>query len=331
MTADPTPKGSIDVHAHLLPKRAADALGRPGELHVDTRDDTVLLTLRGRRITLPRALVDESALVAAAERRGVTQSVASPPPFAYAYDLDAQAALRWSMALNDASLQVQSESAGRVLAVVTLPMHQPEAAAKEVARCAEAGAAAVTIATHPGVWIDDPSLDPVWRAAADHDLPVMLHPHHVDGRYGDETHHLRNTVGNPFETSYAQARLVFSGWLARHPDVRLLLSHGGGALTALVGRWTHAARYRPGVSIAADGWPSRFTYDTIVFDDRVLRSLIDIVGPDRVAYGTDVPFDMADATTAFDIAERHPTHTSTIMRTAAQRWLHGDDQRGEEG
>lgn len=336
MSGPPLAAGAIDAHGHLLPQRlSAHVRSNPlldaEAFAVETQGPSAILRLFGKRMTLPVALVDSDAMLRAAEQRGVSVTVAAPPPFAYAYDQDANVALAWASALNDALLEAHHEHPDTLLIAATLPMHHPVLAAGEVARVAGLGAAALSIATHPGTWIDDPSLDPVWHAAAQHDLPVILHPHHVDGRYGDETHHLRNTVGNPFETAYAQARLVFSDWLTRHPDVRLLLSHGGGALVALVGRWNHAAQQRRGITLGDEAWLRRFSYDSIVFDERVRGSLIDLVGADRVAYGTDAPFDMADPISAHELSASYPHHAPQLTRGTAYHWLHGRAERGEEG
>jgi len=43
-------------------------------------------------------------------------------------------------------------------------------------------------------------------------------------------------VGWPTETALCVGRLIFSGLFERHPDLRLVLAHGGGALAMLIGR-----------------------------------------------------------------------------------------------
>jgi aminocarboxymuconate-semialdehyde decarboxylase len=37
-----------------------------------------------------------------------------------------------------------------------------------------------------------------------------------------------------------------------------------------------------------------FMFDTVIFDERSLRFLLDLAGPDALVFGTDLPFDMAD-------------------------------------
>ena len=101
----------------------------------------------------------------------------------------------------------------------------------------------IEIATHiAGVELDDRRLDPFWERAEQLRVPILVHPHDPLGadRMGD--YYLRNLVGNPVETALAGARLIFGGVLERYADLRIILSHGGGALPQLIGRLQHGLR-----------------------------------------------------------------------------------------
>jgi aminocarboxymuconate-semialdehyde decarboxylase len=79
--------------------------------------------------------------------------------------------------------------------------------------------------------------------------------------------------------------------LDRHPDLRILLAHGGGALPALRGRLAHEQTFHPpGRDVLAA--MRRFHVDTVVHDVDVLRGLVAFFGPERVVCGSDYPFDM---------------------------------------
>ena len=92
--------------------------------------------------------------------------------------------------------------------------------------------------------------------------------------------------------------MTMAGVMERHPGLRVLLAHGGGALLALRGRLRHAhsfqrearaelarvaARLDPALSLR-HRHPRR----------RRTRALVDLAGPERVLLGSDYPFDMAD-------------------------------------
>jgi len=78
-----------------------------------------------------------------------------------------------------------------------------------------------------------------------------------------------------------------------HPNLKIVLAHGGGAITALRGRLQHAQTFKPpGRDVI--GAIRCFHFDTVVFDAGVLRALVDFAGPERVLLGSDYPFDMGD-------------------------------------
>ena len=135
-------------------------------------------------------------------------------------------------------------------------------------------------------------------------------------------YHLQNLVGNPAETALAGARLLFGGVLERHPELRVILSHGGGALPYLAGRLRHGWEVRAECKVRAtaplDGL-GRLYYDTIVFDPRALRYLVETVGASQVVLGTDYPFDMAEDRPLALVRESglDPADADTILTNGA--------------
>ena len=113
-----------------------------------------------------------------------------------------------------------------------------------------------------------------------------------------DEHYLWNLVGNPLETTIAAAHLIMAGTMSRHPRLRVLLAHGGGAIVSLAGRIRHGQQTvvaaGPVPAEPADALVRRFLFDTVTHDPRLLRSLVEAVGSDRVLLGSDYPFDMAD-------------------------------------
>ena len=91
------------------------------------------------------------------------------------------------------------------------------------------------------------------------------------------------------ETAVTAAHMVMAGVMERHPELRVLLAHGGGALLALRGRLRHATSFQPQARSrlreAFDDSLRRFYYDTVTFDGDLLRALVDYVGAERVLLG----------------------------------------------
>ena len=90
-------------------------------------------------------------------------------------------------------------------------------------------------------------------------------------------------MANPLETATTAAHMVVAGVMERHPELRVLLAHGGGALLAVRGRMRHAHGFQPQARSRLRESPEdsirRFYFDTLTHDDALLRALIDYVGP----------------------------------------------------
>jgi aminocarboxymuconate-semialdehyde decarboxylase len=184
----------------------------------------------------------------------------------------------------------------------------------------ELGLVGVEIGTCVGdVMLDDPSFEPFFAVAEELQTPILLHPYmNMISPPGPdlEGFHLANVVGNPMETFAAAARLIVGGVLDRHPGLRVQLVHAGGAFPFQLGRLDHAYEVRDDTKATAQRLPSsyldNFLFDTITFEPRALDFLIELVGPERVLFGTDLPFDMAD-TSARDLADRVETGVASLV------------------
>jgi aminocarboxymuconate-semialdehyde decarboxylase len=136
-----------------------------------------------------------------------------------------------------------------------------------------------------------------WAAAEETGALVFVHPTTRGfGIAALDDYYLWNAVGNPLETTVTAAHLVLAGVLEAHPRLRVLLSHGGGAILALRGRLRHAHGFQPDARSRLSESPldsiRRFHVDTVTHDADLLRAAIDFLGADRVLLGSDYPFDM---------------------------------------
>ncbi|POY76315.1 hypothetical protein BMF94_0510 [Rhodotorula taiwanensis] len=101
-----------------------------------------------------------------------------------------------------------------------------------------------------GKGLDDPEMEPVYRALSSAGLIVFVHPHYgVENAFGeqDNGHVLALGLGFPLETTIGIARLILAGVLDRHPDLKLLLAHSAGALPALSSRLASCITHDPHV------------------------------------------------------------------------------------
>ncbi|MCB0763677.1 MAG: amidohydrolase family protein, partial [Flavobacteriales bacterium] len=93
--------------------------------------------------------------------------------------------------------------------------------------------------------------------------------------------------------------MIFSGLLERLPKLRVAFAHGGGSFPSTIGRIEHGFQVRPDLCAVDNGvnpreYLGRFWIDSLVHDPKVLQYVVDLMGADRVALGTDYPFPLGE-------------------------------------
>ena len=295
---------TIDVHSHFVPSEFVRA-AMAGEAFDGVRaerasDDTLHLVHRqGYRYPVPPAFWNVQARLEAMDELSTQVAILSPPPtlFFYWADDDIADYCTW---MNDAVAAACAQAPERLRGLATLPLTDPDAAVAELGRVGELGLVGAEIGPHvEGVALDDTELVDVLAAADTADVPLLIHPYYVGAAPGLDAYYLTNLVGNPLQTTVCATRLILSGVLDRLQSLNTMLVHAGGSLPYQIGRIDRGAAVRSEITAprsAPSAYLHRFTYDTITHSEQALRFLLDLVGPDRVAFGTDFPFDMGAGT-----------------------------------
>jgi aminocarboxymuconate-semialdehyde decarboxylase len=293
-----------DFHAHVIvPEITRDAAPSEGwRPHVYREDGAQVVELGGRPIrSAVGEFVDVERIVEAQESAGIERTVLCPWIPLLFYEAEPEAGLRRCRIQNDALAALVRAQPERLAALGAVPLQDPESAAGEVELLMDRGelVGVEVAASVRGDYLGDDRFEPFWAVAERSGALVFVHP----TTRGFEVPALRdyylwNSVGNPFETTIAAAHMVMAGVLERHPGLRVLLAHGGGALVALRGRLRHAHSFQPQARARLRESPKesirRFHFDTVTHDPQLLRALVEFAGPERVLLGTDYPFDMGD-------------------------------------
>jgi aminocarboxymuconate-semialdehyde decarboxylase len=130
--------------------------------------------------------------------------------------------------------------------VASPPMNDPDAALVETRRAMnDLGACGVQVFTNVnGVPLTSPELLPLFDLMAEYDRPIWLHPARgasVSDYKTEETSlfEIWWTLGWPYETSVAMARIVFAGLFDKHPNLKIITHHMGGMIPYFEGRVGH--------------------------------------------------------------------------------------------
>jgi aminocarboxymuconate-semialdehyde decarboxylase len=293
----------VDSHAHVIvPEILRDAGPREEwRPRVWWEDGAQIVELDGRPIrSAVNEFVNVDAILAREAEVGVEAVLLCPWVPLLFPGVAPAAALERCRIQNYALAAIAGARPGRVAALGAVPLQDPALAAAELEAVLDAGLAGVEVpASVGGAYLGEPRFEPFWEAAASAGALVFIHPTtrgFADPAFAE--HYLWNTVGNPLETTICAAQMTMAGVMERHPDLRVLLAHGGGALPALRGRLSHSHTFQPD-AMARLGEPPeesirRFYFDSVTHDAELLGALVGFAGADHVLLGTDYPFDMAD-------------------------------------
>ncbi len=296
----------IDVHSHVVPKAMLDAIEKdPARYHmrIETHGEKRRIVREGGN-TFPifKEFYDPEAKLAGMDRKGLDVSIISTAPTVFFYWLDADTGLAASRIINDGIAKMVAAKPERLKGMATLPMQHPDAAVAELERAVKNhGFRAVELGTCvEQEQLADPRFRPVLRRARELKVFVFAHPYSFTPWCGMENYYLRNLIGNPLHSTIMAANLMFSGALDELRGLKICLAHGGGYVPYQIGRFAHGHKVRKETRAQTKTSPydflRRFYYDALTHDARALRYLIDLVGADRVAIGTDAPFDMGEET-----------------------------------
>jgi aminocarboxymuconate-semialdehyde decarboxylase len=295
----------VDAHAHVIVPEicrdaAPDESWRPRVYRDDNGAQVVEVDGRPIRSAIGE-FVDVEAILSAQDEAGVDRIVLSPWVPLLWYDVDPAEALRRGRIQNEALTGLVRAHGERVAALGTVPLQNPPLAVRELERLMDEGVLSgiEVAASVRGAYLGDERFELFWEAVERTGALVFIHPttRGFDAEAFRE-YYLWNTVGNPLETTVTAAHMVMAGVMERHPDLRVLLAHGGGAVLALRGRLLHAHGFQPQARSRLSESPEeslrRFFYDTVTHDPELLRALVEFAGAERVLLGSDYPFDMGD-------------------------------------
>ena len=297
------PWRTIDVHCHLLtpaveelvaghPRKVAEAAASlesmgPDSANVNAR---MVASLLPKLTTLAERLCDMDAM-------GIDVQAVSPTPTQYYSWAEPELAELIADRHNEAIARLCDTAPSRFVGFGAVSMQHPERAALQLETLMrERGFKGVEISTLVNnTDIADRRFDSFWSKADELGAVVFIHPWGTTLGARLAEHYLVNTVGQPLETTLCLSKLIFGGTLDRHRKLKIIAAHGGGYLPLYAGRPDHARAVREevrGCECRPSDYLKRIWFDSLVYEPRSLKRLIDQVGINQVVLGTDYPFDM---------------------------------------
>jgi predicted TIM-barrel fold metal-dependent hydrolase len=297
----------IDAYCHLMPRAYADRLAA-------ITDAPAAANIRNRIAGIP-SMVDLDLRFRQMDEFGddYRQIVSLPaPPIE---DLgDPRRCREMARLANEGLAELVERHPDRFEGfVAALPMNDVEGTIEEIDHAiGTLGAAGVQIYTHVnGHPLDEQRFDPFWAKMADADRMIWVHPSR-NASWADyptesfSRYEIWWVFGWEYDTAAFMARVVFSGVLERHPELKILIHHGGSMVPHFAGRvgpgWDQlGSRTPPDRHEEVEHHPlsrrpldyfKMFYADTAMFGaGHALRCSLEFFGAERVLFASDTPFD----------------------------------------
>ena len=294
----------IDLHCHYAnPDAAAKVADRnPGQYEPSVKFANALTRETNVRQMQERAprLSSIEVRLKDMDRMGVDIQAVSPAPQQTYYWTEPGEGQALARMVNERLAEIVAKWPDRFVALGTVPLQDPGLAVSELTYCVKTlGMRGVEInPSVNGMDLTDPrlSLEGFFRKAQELDIVIFMHP--IGFTQGERLvdHYFNNVIGNPLETTVAASHLIFDGVLERHPKLKIVLPHAGGYLAHYWARMDHAWKARADCRVKIKRKPTSYLeklyFDTITFDQTMLRQLVQRYGAEHVVLGTDYPYDM---------------------------------------
>jgi 2,3-dihydroxybenzoate decarboxylase len=241
---------------------------------------------------------------------------------------DTSVAIANARKANDYLAEQVAKRPDRYSGFAHLALQDGHAAADELSRCVTTfgfKGALINGNTH-GIYLDDPSIEPLWERAQDLGVPLYLHPGDpvsqmpvLDGHKGLK----RATWEWTVETGSHALRVVFGGVFDKYPRATFVLGHLGETLPYLLWRFDSRAKL---YGLKFERTPSRYIRENMavtlsgMYSREPLLCALAALGEDRVMFSADYPFESAAEAGAFmDEVELSPAQREAVAFGNASR------------
>jgi aminocarboxymuconate-semialdehyde decarboxylase len=291
----------VDAHSHFSPRAVIEQLQRsPSSFpHITLNDlggGRFTFTFPDAQPTRPMAprLWDVEAGHHWLDDQRIDAHVVGAWADVFGYTLPPDEAAGWCRFMNEATLEAL-RGQQRFIPLAAVPIQSGPHASRELEAAYAMGYRGLTIGTFaPGLDLDHPDLQPLWSTAARLRMPIVLHPLYLYGEPRLASYDLPNAIGRLNDTAIAVSRLLYAGRLTEHPDLQMLVAHGGGGVPYALGRLVRNFEiHRDEMADPRPGF-ARLYFDSVVYDPAPLRYLVELAGADRVLLGSDYPFPVMD-------------------------------------
>ena len=326
----------IDIHTHIIPDNLPNftkKFGYEGFVQLkkksESEADMVLFNENFRTIQCncwnPKERIIEM------DNSDINVQVISPIPIMFSYWADAKDSLIQSQLINDFISETCMKYPNRFVGLGTIPMQSTKYALKELERIkSDLNLKGIEIGSNINdLNLNEDQFSDIFSACESLSLSVFIHPWQMMGMSKMKKYWLPWLVGMPAETTRAICSMIFGGIFDKFPKLRVAFAHGGGNFHYTIGRIEQGFVQRPDLC-AVDNqnnpkkYIDKFYIDSLVHSPDSLNFLLDKVGANQIALGTDYPFPLGETppgSTMKKIKSMSTKDRERLLYGTALEWL----------
>jgi aminocarboxymuconate-semialdehyde decarboxylase len=282
---------TVDVHAHFNPPAYMDmarALADDATVSESARL-TYEHSLRSTDPMFTGAMEDRLEMMDAAGIQSQVLSFAAPN----LWHPDPSTRVALTQAFNDGCLDICRSYPGRFKLFMSVPLPYLDESAAETLRLADdPDVLGICVPSHVNsLTLDDERFATLFETWDERRLTVFVHPDPVTGPHVLHGYGMEWGLGAPFEDTIAAIRVMRSGMNRRYSGITWIIAHLGGTLPFLIDRIEQFARVGgPGPIPLPRLDLSRVLFDIVTPSARTLRWAREVLGTDRLVFGSDFPY-----------------------------------------
>jgi len=317
---------AVDVHSHLMTKPYLECLERHGALMEDG---------------FPLPAWSEDGHLAFMDSLGIVTSVLTlSSPYPYFGDIEETKALIRSV--NEEGTAVKQRHPGRFKYCASVPLPDVNASIQETIYALDSlKADGIKLPTNSrGLYLGDPTLDPLMKELNDRKAVVIIHPHRPES-LPDRVF----TSGPifvyeyPAETTRAVLNMVAHNIMTRYPEIKFVVPHAGSFLPTAVARLKNSYPLMSAMGLIEQSFDIDANIRNLYYDvaggpsAEILDLLLTITDQKHILYGSDYSFVPAKALekayaglmSSIDNNERLSPYKEQILRDNALALFGGDE------
>ena len=294
-----------DIHVHHVPEPFARFIEKsaPYLMHRDSASgEMITLNVGPLRYGLNRTFFDPERLIKRMHEMRVDHAVLSLATPFVKFDVPASLGIETAQLYNDEIARMHRAAPDMFDGWAFLPMQDPAAAANELRRAVRSlGLIGGYLPSNvKGHYLDSEEFAPIFEAATDLNVPLMVHPSNPPARDRTGDYELAVVSGYLFDTTLNIFHMIFGGLLDRYSGLRLCCTHLGGFAPLLRARMQRELDTNPVLATRLKrpltAYLQSIYYDTICFEPVYLRAALesDGIDPANLVLGSDTPFPLGE-------------------------------------